>query len=56
MTNILINFAPGKYIDSRKNNSETGLSIGGFDKVCEYGMSDIDSNFYKKNKHILVWI
>ena len=53
MTNILINFAHGKYIDSRKNNSETGLSIGGFDKVFEYGMSDIDSDFYKKNKHIL---
>lgn len=53
MTNILINFADGNFTQSRKQNSETGLSIGGFDEVLEYSTSDIDDDFYNKNKHIL---
>ena len=53
MTNILINFAHGTHTKSRKYNSETGLSKGGFDEVIEYGMSDIDPMFYKMNRHIL---
>ena len=53
MTNILINFAHGSHTKSRKYNTKTGLDIGGFDEAIEYSMSDIDSNFYNKNRHIL---
>ena len=52
MTNILINFAHNSHSKARAKNSETGLSIGGFDKTIEYNMSDIDKDFYSKNKHI----
>lgn len=53
MANILINFAHNKYIQSRAYNSHTGITVGGFDKVFEYGMSHIDGEFYNKNKHII---
>jgi hypothetical protein len=53
MANILINFAHRFFAESRAYNSETGLKVAGFDNVIEYKMSDIDAEFYSKNKHIL---
>lgn len=53
MKKILINYANGAFKESQKLNSKTGLEVGGFDKVIEYGPKNIDKKFYKKNKHIL---
>ena len=50
---VLFNFAHNKFYQSQKLNSETGLGIGGFDKVYEYNKKDIDSTFYENYKHIL---
>lgn len=50
---VLINYADQNFYKSQKKNSETGLTVGGFDKVIEYGPKDIDLNFYKENREIL---
>lgn len=49
----LINYSDGYYQKSQKNNSETGVLIGGFNKVIEYQKKDIDVDFFNKNEHIL---
>ena len=36
---VLFNFAHNKFYQSQKLNSETGLGIGGFDKVFEINRS-----------------
>jgi len=43
---VLFNYAHNKFFKSQKLNSETGLGVGGFDKVYEYNKKDIDSTFY----------
>ena len=50
---ILFNYAHNRFLNSQKLNTETGLKIGGFDKVYEYGKKDIDPTFYEEYKHIL---
>ena len=50
---VLFNYAHNKFFKSQKLNSETGLGVGGFDKVYEYNKKDIDSTFYENYKHIL---
>lgn len=53
MKKILINYANKKYYEAQKKNKETGLNVAKFDEVISYGVSDIDANFYEKNKTIL---
>lgn len=53
MKKILINYANDAFKIAQKFNSKTGMEIGGFDKVIEYGPKDIDKRFYNKNKSIL---
>jgi hypothetical protein len=50
---ILVNYANPAYRNAQKFNSKTGLSVGNFDEVYEYGPASIDPIFYEKNKHIL---
>lgn len=54
--NILINYADGKYYQSQKQNSFTGLNIAGFDKVIEYNKSMLDKDFLDKNKFIFNYV
>lgn len=53
MKKILINYADRLYYESQKNNSKTGLNIGGFTNIINYSSKDIDDLFYFKNRHIL---
>jgi len=50
---ILFNYANNGYYNSQKNNTLTGISVGGFDKSYSFNFSDIDNEFYQKNKFIL---
>ncbi len=50
---ILINYADLTYFESRRQNSESGKSVGGFDRVIEYDRNDIDPQFLKDNANIL---
>jgi hypothetical protein len=50
---VLVNFAHGKFYNKqRKHNSTSAKLVGGFDKVYEFSLTDIDSDFYDKNKSI----
>lgn len=49
----LLNYADHNFRTSQRQNSRTGLSVGGFGRVLSYGPKDIDRNFYAKNKAIL---
>lgn len=53
MKKILINYADKLYYESQKNNSKTGLEIGGFTDVINYSFKDLDEHFCIKNKEIL---
>ena len=50
---VLINYANDKYEKVRRLNSITGKMIGLFDKVVEYGPSDIDVEFRNENQFLL---
>ena len=50
---ILFNFAHNYFLTAQKINTQTAYEIGGFDKVYEFSMNDIDQEFKEKNKHIL---
>ncbi len=50
---ILINYADLTYFQSRKQNSKSGISVAGFDKVIEYDRPSIDSNFQNEHADIL---
>lgn len=50
---VLFNYADLKFYNSQKLNTETGLSIGGFDKVFDFKKEDITQEFYLKYKNIL---
>ena len=50
---LLINFANYDFYSAQKKNSQTGLSVGGFDKVIQYNPKDIDSAFCQKNQRLL---
>ena len=51
--NILINYAHLRYYNSRKDNTSTGLKVGGFDRVIEYSVEDIDEDYRVKFANIL---
>ena len=42
---ILVNFANNIYIESQKLNSDTGISVGGFDRVINYSPDSISKSF-----------
>jgi hypothetical protein len=48
-----INYAHNGYYNGQKINSESAISVGGFDKSIPHGFDNIDKEFYEKNKHIL---
>ena len=52
---ILINYVSPEpeFVHSRRMNTATGYAMGGFEKVIEYSLGDIDANFRRKNEHIL---
>lgn len=50
--NILINYADLKYFGAQKNNSQSGLSIGGFHRVVEHARSSLAPEFVEKNRLI----
>jgi len=54
MNIVLINYANSLFRKSQKVNSQTGKSIGLFDKIISYSPKDIDVNFCFLNKKILV--
>lgn len=53
MKKILINYADKKYYNSQKNNTTTGLELGGFTDFINYNFNDIDDKFITENKNIL---
>ncbi|MDO9304112.1 MAG: hypothetical protein Q7T77_02205 [Sulfuricurvum sp.] len=50
----LVNYASIFFQEKQKKNTDTGLSIGGFSKVFSFSLQDINSDFYEKNKNILI--
>jgi hypothetical protein len=50
---VLLNYANQRFADLQRRCSETGLAIGGFDRVLAYGPADIDAEFATANRHIL---
>jgi hypothetical protein len=50
---ILFNYAHNKFLNSQIKNTQTGKTVGLFDKVYQFRFDDIDLDFYQKNKHIL---
>ena len=50
---ILFNYAHNGFYRSQEYNSLTGKQIGGFDKVFQFRLKDIDDEFYIQNRHIL---
>ena len=54
MKKVHINFSnEGRFKDKQIFNSETALTIGGFDSSIQYKHTDIDSFFLSKNDNIL---
>lgn len=49
---ILINYADGSHYKSQKHNSETGLTLGKFDKVIEWNRTLLDDEFLSRNENI----
>jgi hypothetical protein len=50
---VLTNYANFAYRKSQKLNTSSALSLANVDKVISFSPSDIDKDFYKKNRHIL---
>ncbi|OXS79111.1 hypothetical protein [Domibacillus enclensis] len=46
---ILINYSDSNFIKQQKKNSKSGMSIGGFDKVVEYGPDKMSEEFKRKH-------
>jgi hypothetical protein len=51
--NVLVNYANELFRQQQVRNSQSALTIGGFDRVCSFGPSDIDPEFAERNRHIL---
>ena len=50
---VLVNFAHGNFYERQRwFNSKSAKLLGRFDKVYEYSLKDIDSDFHKKNDAI----
>jgi hypothetical protein len=52
-TRILINFATLKFFPAQQRNAETGLAVGGFDRVICYCRMNIDWHFLVRNRSLL---
>ncbi len=50
---VLLNYANERFAEHQRRNSESGLTIGGFDRVLSYGPADIDAQFAAANRRIL---
>src|SRR5688572_14443918 len=50
---VLVNYANHRFQWHQRQNSRSGLAIGGFDRVCSFGPDDIDADFASRNRHIL---
>ncbi len=50
---ILFNFAHNYFLTAQKINTKTAYEVGGFDKVYEFSMNDIDREFYNSNLSLL---
>lgn len=50
---ILINYANAHFRQSQQKNAESAKIIGNVDKVICYSETDIDTDFFTQNKHIL---
>lgn len=53
MKTLLINYADRGFSRSQKLNTESGLKIGGFDRVFEFGSQHLSPGFCSRNRHIL---
>src|SRR6266498_5640911 len=51
---LLINYANDVFRESQKINSITGKEIGLFDQVISYSPKDIELDFFRKNRKILI--
>lgn len=54
MKKILINYATRSFRKSQVLNSRTGKEVALVDRVISYLQRDIERDFYKKNKTILI--
>jgi hypothetical protein len=52
-TKVLVNYATLKFFASQQRNAQTGLTIGGFDRVISYDPRYIDPNFRIHNRYVL---
>jgi hypothetical protein len=50
---VLVNYATLRFFASQERNTETGLTIGGFDRVISYSPRDIDRDFWIRNRYVL---
>ncbi len=50
---ILVSYANDVFKPSQKKNTESALSVGGFDHVFAFGPKDLDKDFRKKNAEVL---
>ena len=53
MAKILVNFANDRFEPARKHNSKTGLTKGGFDRVVECRIEDVEESYRAKYSDIL---
>lgn len=53
MKKILFNYADRGFYNSQKENSKSGIEIGGFDQVFEFNRGDLDIEFVEKNRDLL---
>ena len=49
----LINYATPEYYRSQRLSNESAHSMGGVDRITAYHTSDIDADFYRRNRRIL---
>ena len=50
---ILINYATKSHVKTQKKNTESGMSVGNFDRVIEYSPLDLDEDFRQRNHDLL---
>jgi hypothetical protein len=53
MQKVLINYADRGYVISQRENAQTGLEIGGFDKVIQYSRKDLGLWMRWRHRNIL---
>ena len=50
---VLFNYAHNKFFNAQELCTSTGYEVGKFDKVYQFRIADIDTDFYQKNSRIL---